>query len=120
MALRILLAGVLIAAGLGVALWLHGYKSSTSERDTDNCVAHNTLGGVERRGSLPYLQDLQTLEPSRIVTITCGTTRTRTHPSWADPVALAIAVLVVAGGAALIVSGLSRGEREVPPENVKP
>jgi hypothetical protein len=104
---RILIAGLLIAVAAGGAVWLHGYK--TSGRDTGNCAVVTDAGSVLQRGTLAYVRawrdrfrphNLGEVSPH----ITCATTCS--HPSWADPVAIAGVISLVTIGLALILPGL--------------
>jgi hypothetical protein len=112
---RIFIAGLLIAVAAGGAVWLHNYETSSTSsfRDTSNCVLRNGLGIVEERGPLVFLQQTQDDQPGRDLTITCttGTASTRSHPSWADPVAVAGAIVLVSLGLALVVPALMRERR---------
>jgi hypothetical protein len=62
MALRVLIAGLLVAAAVGGGVWLHGYRETQ----------HFAGGGYDFG------------EPSGKPS---GSTR-RVHPSWADPIAI--------------------------------
>jgi len=111
-AVRIVLAGLLIAVAAGGAVWLHGYdekSSSFSFLDASSCVLRNG-GDVEERGPLAFLQQTKNQQPGRDLTITCGTTSTSTssHPSW-YPVTVAGAIVLVTLALALVVPPLMRG-----------
>lgn len=84
MALRVLIAGLLVAVAVGGGLWLHGYRQT--ERGWVG-------GGVVPGGHGIYSGDL--LSPTR--------GKVRVKPAWADPVALGGGIAALALGAALIV-----------------
>ena len=88
-AIRILIAGLLVAAAAGAGLWLHGYRQGA--------------------GCYTYVPEPPTPGVTRIPApgrdLLPGTRLCRRHvrPSWADPVALGGGIVALALGAALIV-----------------